>query len=167
MTTNSPLPGTVYLQSVDFLRAVSGTGTAGQLFIDIYTTAGSGGTYLGSSTNSIDVNSATGLSTLTWNFNNIALSSGTQHAFVFSTDNVAGGFLSNAGGQGARLQVARDSGGTFGNSYTAGTADNDSTNASPSAFDTRFQVTLDTVPEPSAALLGGLGVLALLRRRRA
>ena len=38
------------------------------------------------------------------------------------------------------------------------------TNATGSGFYDNFSLT--TVPEPSAALLGGLGLLALLRRRR-
>jgi autotransporter-associated beta strand protein len=44
-------------------------------------------------------------------------------------------------------------------SYTANSADN-------SFLGTGNDIALRAVPEPSAALLGGLGVLALLRRRR-
>jgi hypothetical protein len=157
---NSPLPSTVYLESATFLRAVSGTATAGQLFLNVYQGAGTGGTFLGSSSNSIDVNSAAGLDSLVWNFANLALDPNSAVALVFSTtttnDSVAGG----------RVQVARDSGGAFANSYTGGTADNDGNNGSPSSFDARFSVSFNTVPEPTAALLGGLGLLGLLRRRR-
>ena len=78
---------------------------------------------------------------------------------LFSPDNVAGGVAN------ARLTAANNGGG-FVNTYDGGTADNSSDGLSPVAFDTRFQVTYDTVPEPSSLALLGLGVLMIARRRR-
>jgi hypothetical protein len=161
VAANSPLPGTVYLESANFLKAVSGSATAGSLFINVYQGAGNGGTFLGSSTNTVDVESATGLDSLVWNFANLAMDPTSQVALVFSTTATDDSAVI------ARVAVARDSGGGFGNSYTGGTADDNADNGSPSVFDARFAVQFNTVPEPSIALLGGLGLLGLLRRRRA
>jgi hypothetical protein len=161
IAANSPLPATVYLESATFRRAVTGAATAGQLYINVYQgDDGDDGTFLGSSTNSIDVNSATGDSALIWNFGNIALDSTLETALAWSTTSTAGSSVI------ARIAVARDSGGGFGNSYTAGTADDNGDNNSPSAFDARFAVSINTVPEPSSAALLGFGGLALILRRR-
>lgn len=145
VAATSPFPAGVGLQSVSFLKAVSGAATTGQLFIDVYRGAGDTGTYLGSSTNSVDVESAAGLDVLTWNFPDLFLDSTVEHAFVWSTDNTAGNTVL------ARIQVARDSGGGFGSSYSGGTADNNGDGGSPLAFDTRFQVTMtDQVVDPGS-----------------
>lgn len=157
---NSPLPTTVYLESATFLRALTGTATVGSLFIDVYLGDGNDGTYVGSSTNSIDVNNTAALGSMVWTFANFALTSASEYAFVFSTDNIAGNNVI------ARLQVARTAGGAFTNTYSGGDADDTATGNSPTAFDSRFTAQFNTVPEPSAALFGGLGMLALLRRRR-
>lgn len=142
---NSPLPAGVGLQSVSFLKAVSGAATAGQLFIDVYEGSGDTGVYLGSSTNSIDVEAATGLDVLTWNFPDLFMDSAAEHALVWSTDNLAGSTVL------ARIQVARDSGGGFGSSYSGGASDDSGDGLSPLAFDTRFQVTMtDEAVDPGA-----------------
>lgn len=159
VAANLPLPSTVLLKSVEFLRAPAGTAGAGQIFIDLYEGAGNTGTYLGSSVNSIDVNSAAALSSLVWNFPDLSLNSSAEHAFVFSSDAVEGGLLS------ARLTAANNGGG-FVSTYDGGTADNDANNLSPINFDSRFKVTFDAVPEPSSLLLLGLGGLGLFLRRR-
>ncbi|MCH7228511.1 PEP-CTERM sorting domain-containing protein [Haloferula sp. A504] len=163
VAANAPLPSTVYLQSATFLRAVTGVETAGQLYLNVYQgNDGDDGTFLGSSINSIDVNSATALSSLVWNFDNIALDSSLETALVWSTTNTAGTSVL------ARIQVARDSAGNFGDSYTAGTADNNADNSSPPSFDARFAVQFSTVPEPSSSvsLLASMALLVLIRRRR-
>lgn len=163
VTANSPLPSIVYLNSATFLRAITGTNVAaGQSFIDVYLGAGNGGTYIGSSLNSFDVNGAASLSPLTWNFGGLALDSTLQYAFVFSSDSIAGS------PQQVRLQVARDAGGAFASSYAGGTADFDPDNSSPLAFETRFSVAMSTVPEPASVAILGLGIasLVIFRRRK-
>jgi hypothetical protein len=160
VAANSPLPATVYLDRVTFLSTpVSGSGdTAGQIFIDVYLGDGDDGTYVGSSTNSINVKGSANSIELTWTFADFALDSTQEYAFVFSTDAIAGSSAI------ARLTAA-NTGAGFVNTYNGGTADLDGNNNSPVNFDTRFQVLFNTVPEPTAALLGGIGMLALLRRR--
>lgn len=163
VTANSPLPGTVYLNSATFLRAFSGnSGVTGSAFIDLYLGAGDTGTYVGSSLNSIDVEGASSLATLTWNFGSLALNSGSQYAMVFSSDAIAGS------AQTVRLQVARDSGGAFASSYAGGTADLDANNGSPFAFEQRFSLDMSTtaIPEPASAALAGLGIASLFIFRR-
>ena len=162
VAANSPFPTTtVYLQSFNALRAVTGNSNqAGNLYINVFQGAGSGGTFLGSSTNTVNVEGAAALSSLTWNFANIAVNSASQLAFVFSTTATNDTFVL------ARLQVARDTGGNFNSTHSGGTADDAALNNSPSNFDSRFSIGFDTVPEPSSAMIGGIGILLLLRRSR-
>jgi len=165
VTANSPLPATVYLNSATFLTAVSGTTpTAGEIFLNVYTGLGDTGTFLGSSTNSIDVDAVTpgtGVSTeMVWSFDALALDSSLEHAFVWSSTATAGSTVSS------RSAVARDSGGGFGNSLDGGSASNSGDGSGAVPFDARFMVELDTVPEPGSLALLGLGGLAMLRRRR-
>lgn len=173
VATHTPYTGataTVSLNSVSFIRATSGTSDNAALggpvltFVHVYLGDGNDGTYVGSSTNSINTDAAAGLSTMTWNFNNLALASpGSEYAFVFTNSATSAPGTANYH---ARLQVARHSGGTFISSYSGGDADNDINGNSPTAFDSRFTVSMTAIPEPSSALLGGLGMLLLLRRRR-
>ena len=139
------------------------------------TTGDSSGNYLavGASpvaTSTINLSAVTGPTTVTFDFSsaNLTLSNNTTYAFYLSsatssfawagssTDSYAGGeaagaFMSNLG--------AGQPGFWLGNGDTAGDP------ARNVAGDRVFSVT--AVPEPSATLLGGLGMLALLRRRRA
>lgn len=82
---------------------------------------------------------------------------------VTETKNVGTGFFT--GYQGVGTYVI-DAGGTQGTDTTAvGGAAFQGTPATASG-DVTITYTYDAVPEPTSALLGGLGVLALLRRRR-
>ncbi len=164
---NSPLPATVFLNSVTFLSAISAAGGndgPGQAFIDVYEGLGDGGTYLGSSLNSNDITGAVGsVNPFTWDFGSLAINSALEHTFVFSNDNVQGD------PRAVRLQVARDAGGSFGSSYDGGVASLFSNGDSPTAFDVRFQVdySLTAVPEPtSLTVLGICGLVFASRRRR-
>lgn len=162
VTANSPLPANVFLTSITLVKAPAGTATAGQLFLDIYTGAGNGGTYIGSSLNSFDVNNAASLSELTWQFPTLLLSSSTLYNFAFSTDNLAGGTT----GIGGRVAAANFGGG-FVSTYSGGVAYNANTPSTSTALDARFLATFETVPEPShVALLGVTAVGWLYRRRR-
>lgn len=159
VAANLPLTSSVTLDQATFLKAPSGSGTAGGLFIDVYSGIGIGGTYLGSSTNSVDINGTSALTNMTWIFSGITLDSSAEHTFLWSGDNVAGGVAN------ARLAAANNGGG-FVNTYDGGIADDSSNGATPLAFDTRFQVQVTTIPEPSSTALLGLGGLALIFRRR-
>ena len=165
VTANSPLPAEVLLQSATFLRSPDGgAGTAGQIFIDVYLGVGNGGTFVGSSSNSINLNSLGANTPVTWSFDNLLLSSASEYALVFSTDSGAGSPAT------ARLTAAKNAAGSFVNTYNGGTADNDANGGSPVAFDTRFSVTVRSVPSGgstalmmSAALVGLVGMKRKLR----
>jgi hypothetical protein len=160
------IPATIYLTDVTFLKAIAGTNPttgAGDFFVNVYLGAGNGGTFVGSSANSIDVEGTAALGALNYTFANIALTDSTaQYAFVFSTTATDDTAVS------ARLQVARNSSGAFANSYDGGSSSNNADGSAPTSYETRFAVTYDTVavPEPSSAALLGLGGLALILRRR-
>jgi hypothetical protein len=162
----TPLPATVYLQTATFVKAPSGSATAGPLYIDVYATdngsnIATGGTYIGSSTNAIDVNNATALADVTWNFASLAISSSSTYSFAFSTDAIAGGTST----VGARLAAANFGGG-FVSTYSGGTAYNSVNPPAAVSLDARFATTFDTVPEPTGCALAGVGGLLLLARRR-
>lgn len=168
VTANSPMSSTATIQSITFVRAPSGTATAGALFVKLYDTgADATGTPLAVSTNSIDVNGATSLTDLVWSFADPTVSTTSTLYAVFSTNG-----LSDSTGTdtvGARIAAANFGGGFNAAVYGSGDTNLRGWNsADPPVgqnLDARFKVNF-TVPEPSAALLGGLGMLALLRRRR-
>ncbi|MGC4017454.1 MAG: PEP-CTERM sorting domain-containing protein [Luteolibacter sp.] len=165
VAANSPLPSTASLTSITFVKAPAGSATAGQLYVKIYTgSADATGTPIAVSTNSIDVNSATSLADLTWSFSDATLSTTTTYFAVFSTNGASDS--TGTDGVGARIAGANFGSG-FVNTYSGGTGYN-ATSPTPAAisFDSRFSVAFE-VPEPSTALLGGIGILSLLRRRRA
>ncbi|MFD0895632.1 hypothetical protein KBB96_01525 [Luteolibacter ambystomatis] len=166
VAANSPLPATATLNSITFVKAPTGSATAGQLYVKIYTgSADATGTPVAVSSNSIDVNSATALSDLAWTFSGSSLSTSTTYFAVFSTNNANDS--TGTDGVGARIAAANFGGG-FVSTYSGGTAFNaNSPTPAGVAFDSRFAVTFTTVPEPSAALLGSLGLLAIFGRRRA
>ncbi len=161
VAANSPLPTSVFLQSATFLTTPTGSGTtAGNLFVDVYLGVGNGGTFIGSSSNSVDVIALGFNAQATWNFDNLSLDSSQEYALVFSTDSGAGNPAT------ARLTAANNGGG-FVNTYSGGTADDSASGASPVPFDARFNVIYDTIPEPGSTALIGLAGLGLLMRRRA
>lgn len=145
----------VALNTATFVRAPASTtlGTAGPLFLDLYEFTGPVphlGAYIGSSTNSIDVNNAAPLSNLTWNFPSLWLTQGVEYLLQFSTDGVAGNPATG------RIAGANFGSG-FGNTYTGGSAAQP--NGTLLGFDTRFELTA-SVPEPASimVLLGGVAI---------
>lgn len=166
VAANSPLPATATLDSITFVKAPAGSATAGLLYVKLYTgSADATGTPVAVSANSIDVNSATALSDLVWTFSGSTVSTGTTYFAVFATNGANDS--TGTDGVGARIAAANFGSG-FVSTYAGGTAYN-ATNPTPAsvAFDSRFAVGFTVVPEPSSALLGSIGLLALLRRRRA
>jgi len=166
------------LSSFTIYKGNGGGGTATG-FIDVYT-VGTANTaslnfgtgvetgnlnFLGSSTNSFDTTAVSDGGAMTWSFANIALPTDEAIFLVFSSDSGASTSFS-----GTSTQVE---GATANQNFTNITAaashtlgfGGDFSTASASDTDNRYSITL--VPEPSSALLGGLGLLALLRRRRA
>ncbi len=135
------------------------------VFLDIYTTAAAGNVfsgYVGSSSSSVTWSSTTQDGAYTFSFTGITLDSATKYWFVFSEDNVDGDIANFR----AKLN-------TSGNNTTAGPGQGYLVNDLAQSV-SQDNVTRDwgvaytaTVPEPSSALLGGLGLLGLLRRRRA
>lgn len=167
---NSAGVGQITLNSITFVRAPSGTATVGSLFVKIYTgSADASGTPFAVSTNSIDVNGATALSDLTWTFGSPALSAATNYFAVFSTNGASNS--TGTDGVGARIAAANFGGGflstVYGGSDTSLRGFNSLNPPVGTNLDARFLVNFDVVPEPSSALLGGLGAICLLRRRRA
>lgn len=164
VSANSPLEKLSALETISFVRAPSGNATGGSLFIDIYTgSAGDDGIFLGSSLDSVDINSASALEVLTWSFGDLLLNSADTYSLVFSTNSGAGGTT------GGRVAAANNGAGFF-DTYTGGFARGPGD--AVVAFDTLFAASFFVVPipEPSAAVLFGLGIAGIsafcLRRRR-
>jgi len=157
VAANLPLPATIFLTSATFVRGADGAVDSGvdTFFLNVYQGgAGNTGTFIGSSTAAFDVTSVTVLSAMTWSFDNLSLDATQQHAFVFSTTNVAGGDTNYA-----RVELSGNT------AYTGGNG-NFFHNATGAAGNARFATTFETVPEPSSTALLGLGGLALIMRRR-
>jgi hypothetical protein len=118
---------------------------------------------VGSSTNFVDLDPASNApagTELAWTFNNLTLDYNTTYFAVISSSNTGVNGIDDIG-FGFRNSTL--------NPYAGGNALADNF-AVQGTGDLKFTATFANpvaVPEPSAALLGGLGMLALLRRRRA
>lgn len=114
---------------------------------------------VGSSTNFIDldpISNAPSGTQLTWTFNNLTLNYNTTYFAVIASSNT--GTTVNDIGVGFRNSTL--------NPYAGGTALADNF-AAQGTGDLKFSATFtNPVPEPAAALLGSIGILTLLRRRR-
>lgn len=179
VTPTGSLTPTISLDSITLIRPNDtttpnfGTGanqTAASttpVFIDIYTSMGAANAfsgYVGSSSTSVAWSSTTIDQSYTLNFTGITLSSTTKYWFVFSEDGVAGdvaNFRFKLNTSGSDAVAGPGLGYLVGDTVQAALPANTTQN-----WGTAFTVNFTPVPEPSAALLGGLGMLALLRRRR-
>ncbi|MFM2243070.1 MAG: hypothetical protein RLZ97_1925 [Verrucomicrobiota bacterium] len=121
--------------------------------------SGSGANLVGVSTNSRDLNPASNFpqgTEISWTFNNLTLNYQTTYFAVFSK----GTTRTNVNDVGIGLQVDNN------NPYSGGTGlTNDF--AVAATQDAKFSATFaNPVPEPAVTLLGSIGLLGLLRRRR-
>jgi hypothetical protein len=157
--TTTPNFGTAANQTTD---------TNTQVFIDIYTSMGAANVfsgYVGSSSTSVAWSSTTADQTYSFSFSGILLSSSAKYWFVFSEDGANGdvaNFRVKLNTSGTDAVAGPGAGYLVGDSLQAVLPANTTQN-----WGTAFTVDFTAVPEPSTALLGGFGMLALLRRRRA
>lgn len=179
VTPTGALTPTISLDSITLIRpndattpnfgtgANQTTSNSTPVFLDIYTSMGGANVfsgYVGSSSTSVAWTSTTADQAYTLNFTGITLSSTTKYWFVFSEDGIAGDV--------ANFRVKLNTSGTDtvagpGQGYLVGdTAQAALPNNTTQNWGTAFTVNFTPVPEPSATLLGGLGMLVLLRRRR-
>jgi MYXO-CTERM domain-containing protein len=146
-------------------RDYTGSSSGDNITVELWTdtdgnhTTWDPGTKLGSFTSSsATFNSSLVISDFSFAGSGITLSDTTVYAIRYLSDDASGDGL-------LRFAVTKDSAspGTSG-TYKEGTLFSGSTIPFSNGWDSGFSVT--TVPEPSAALLGGFGLLALLRRRK-
>ena len=155
---------TLYLTGMTFFRGNGGittTQVSGTTYLAIYAGNPDSNIQVGASSNSlaIGINDAEHTA-YNWTFNHLALNPGTQYWAVFSNSPLDNNVLQPTG---TWLQMSLE---TVSNSYTGGSAIIANRDAHSSGTDTSFMVSFDTVPEPGVSLLGVLGCLGLLRRRR-
>lgn len=128
---------------------------------------GSALTFVGRSTTTYNFGAAGTTADAVFSFNNLALTAG-QNYFIAFTDS-ASDVIPADGSVATYFRDARLSASNVaGDVYSSGglwTISGDNMTTASAGFDTAFVASF--VPEPSVALLGGLGVLGLLRRRRA
>jgi len=167
-TADGSIPATVYLTELSFQYSSSASGgTLSNAYIHVYdafavdgdNTPSTIGNLVAVSTSTVSSGAANG--TLTWTFGGDAISKSTAYTYVFASTTTAQTVADSSGLVGAGIEL------NTGNPYTGGRAFR--ANGTTTDWDFAFEMKTSTtpVPEPSAALLGGLGLLALLRRRRA
>lgn len=168
LSASDPTATTVQLSNLKWQTSSSGNGfTASALFVSVFsglTVDGSGnvtslGTFIGSSTNSFP--NTVGVNTeISYNFNNLSLTNNASYQFVF-TSTATPTLTTDVGAAGMELNVVSN-----GLTETELVGGNATAVTNRAGWEPVFSLTYNSVPEPSAALLGGLGVLGLLRRRR-
>jgi hypothetical protein len=160
ITNKANIPQAVFLTGFTYKKHVDGgvDQTAGNLYLNVYVGASSGsdmsGTFLGASTNTIDVINAANGSELTWNFNLLELDKDTIYTVILSTTNVAG-----------NPAAMRH---TYHNHPNAGVivnADWTIPGWAPDAYGLWYRAEL-IVPEPSSIFLATIGLLGVIRCAR-
>jgi hypothetical protein len=159
---------TVELTNLTWQTSSTSNGFSGSaLYVSVFsgltvTSAGvvaSLGTFVGSSTNSI-ANTVAANTQISFNFDDLALTNGSDYQFVFTT--TATPTLAVDIGS-ASLELK-----TGGNllAETSLVGGNTSSVTNRNGWEPVFSMTYNSIPESSTSLLGGLGLLAMLRRRR-
>ncbi len=151
--SGDPFAATVALTGVTLYRRAGTGGTDAASYLNVY----AGGTFVGSSTNSINL--GTGITAegaaAAFLFNNLPISTATTYQYRLQQTATDGGTANSA-----RLQVVQPA--NLANGFML----NSGYTGADTGFDPKYSISVGVVPEPSAALLGGLGLLGLLRRRR-
>lgn len=159
----------VEFQSLTWQRSGSTTGVnTGALYLGIFsglTVDANGnvtslGSFVGASTNTVSATTAN--QSMTWSFNNVPLTVGATYQFVFITTNTPT-LTSEVSANALELNVP---GGTANLAETELVGGNASSVTNRAAWEPVFSMTYNAVPEPAAALLGGVGILLLARRRK-
>jgi MYXO-CTERM domain-containing protein len=162
----APLPATIYLTDLTIRRAgTSGTATVGDpanALLKVYTSqTPSPATWVADSTNTGDMRQGVSETNISFGFDTVPLSSSTTYYFYFG-NTLGDGSVTPIAWTDGRLRVSNNSNIT----YAGGNLINGSFGNQDTAYDAVFVGTFSSVPEPSIALLGGLGLLAMRRRRR-
>lgn len=165
----TPTPATFYLTDLTIRHAgnqgsgsipISGDWTTAM--VKVYTTQTPTTTsYIGDSLQTNDLSQTGAERNVTYTFSNLQMTSGQKYYFYFA--NTAGNEeIGNVTWAAGRLRVSNNAGHT----YSSGNLVNQTWGNQDTAYDAVFAASFSSVPEPSATLLGGIGMLMLLRRRR-
>jgi len=164
LSASDPAATGVEFQSLTWQRSGSTTmngtwyiGIFSGLTVDTNGNVTSLGTLIGASTNSV-VNPGANAA-MAWSFNNVPLTVGATYQFAFTT--TATPTLTTDIGAG---QLELNTGGHL--SETELVAGNATTFTNRAGWEPVFSMTYNAIPEPASALLGGIGVILLMRRRR-
>lgn len=157
--------------TLDSISFYENSNTVGARYVSVYTGTGiydgnTSDTHLGHSTNTIDFSTVTNGSLVTFNFTGITVTAGSdgwlgEGSLFFGWDNDATRNNNSSSEDNAVFRINVDTAPSTVQGAAIYAFGGISGNRSP-----ELQVSLTPVPEPSVALLSGLGVLGLLRRRR-
>ena len=168
------LPETVYLNSLSLdMRSSSGTGTTFKVAVYTFTADGTVGDLVGLSSNA---NAWADGATLTFNFNDVELTSSATYQYLFVSENTSWEDLNLTTGTenmaayrnhavSASLSMSNN---TVNLPSGTGTYKNNTLNSWEGRYlpAVNFSTSNEVVPEPATATLGLLGLGALLFRRR-
>lgn len=163
---SAPLPSTVYLTDLTVRRSgSSGTGVIGDpqnAILKIYTSqTPSSAAWVADSLNIADMRQGISETNVSFSFDTVSLTAGTKYWFYFG-NTLGDGSVTPITWTTGRLRVSNNASITYG----SGNLINTSFGNQDTAYDAVFVGTFSSIPEPAAALLGGLGLLTILRRRR-
>lgn len=166
---SAPTPSTVYL--TDLVLRHSGnqgaspatpTGDWTDALLKVYTTqTPSTASYVGDASNSNDMSWGGSERNVTFTFDFLPIDPAATYYFFFS--NTAGNVaLADQTWTSGRLRVSNNANVTYG----SGNLINNSWGNQDTAFDAVFAASFSSIPEPAATMIGAIGLLMMLRRRR-